>query len=367
MARIESLSILASSGGNDYLAEKYGETIENIQSKNVSAQIKNTDLSGNPESGTVEAKRFANATVNAYGTARAGGAGTKIKAKPVIVAIDKDREIIEEVEEKDVSLYGVEAVVEKRIKNHEMRMGKDMERDFFDVMSGTGDVYTTTETDIKAKVEAAIVALEKTKNEWVDGVDRMFMTVIANADTYSALQGEIDKLPNAATDSAAAEIEVYHGTKIRKSTDLPDGVEFIVQVDGSVAQPVRYTLSPAAKIPMSNAYSFGIFYSFGTKEVSPDLVKVKTDGTLTVTSAAGDASGKTAISIKEGKIAKTAYYYKTASSVTTPTIGSTLNGYTAWNGSDEITATTNHKIAIAEVNPDGKVIKAGVATVTSKA
>ena len=50
--------------------------------------LKNTDLSGDPTSGTVEGKRFVNVVGQAYGTARSAGKGNKVKAKPVIVAID---------------------------------------------------------------------------------------------------------------------------------------------------------------------------------------------------------------------------------------------------------------------------------------
>lgn len=367
MARIQSLSILASTTGNDYLAEQYGKVIENIQSKNIASQIKNNDLSGNPGAGTVEAKRFANAEVNAYGTARSGGAGSKIVAEPVVVAIDTHREIIEEIEEEDVALYGVESVIERRLANHELRMGKDLEKNFFKVMASYGQVFTTSESTMIGKVEAAIVTLEETQNTYVDGVDRMFMTVIASPSVYSALQGEIDKLSNPLGNSGAAEIEMFHGCKIRKSTDLPTGVEFIVAVDGSVAQPLRVKLQPAKQIEFSKAYGFGIFYDFGTKEVSPDLIQVKTSGTLTLTSAAGTASGDTKVTVKEAALAGTKYFVKSASSQTAPAVGTELTGYTEWDGIADITATTGHKLAVAEVNADGLVIRAGLATVVSKA
>ena len=48
----------------------------------------------------------------------------------------------------------------------------------------------------------------------------------------------------------------------------------IAMVDGAVAQPVLTTLDEAGKIPMSNAYHFGLFYSYGTKAVMPDLIQV---------------------------------------------------------------------------------------------
>ena len=104
MARITSLNVLLETTGRDYLAELYGKVIEGVTKALVSTNMKNTDLSGDPVSGTVEAKRFANATPKSYGTARAAGAGDAIKARPVTVAIDTDREIVEELENKDVDL-----------------------------------------------------------------------------------------------------------------------------------------------------------------------------------------------------------------------------------------------------------------------
>lgn len=68
MARIQSLAILASNAGNDFLAEQYGVVIDNIIKGTISSQLKNKDLSGDPTTGTVEAKRFCNSKANPYGT-----------------------------------------------------------------------------------------------------------------------------------------------------------------------------------------------------------------------------------------------------------------------------------------------------------
>ena len=102
MPRINALNILLESDGKEYLAELYGKTIEGVQKALISGSMKNMDLSGDPVSGTVEAKRFVNATPKNYGTARTAGKGDAVKAKPVTVAIDTDREIVEELEQKDV-------------------------------------------------------------------------------------------------------------------------------------------------------------------------------------------------------------------------------------------------------------------------
>ena len=83
------------------VSELYGKVIENVQKALISAGLKNTDLSGDPSSGSVEAKRFVNASSQEYGTARAAGKGNAVKAKPVTVVVDTNREIVEEIEEKD--------------------------------------------------------------------------------------------------------------------------------------------------------------------------------------------------------------------------------------------------------------------------
>lgn len=91
-------------------------------------------------------------------------------------------------------------------------------------------------------------------------------------------------------------------------------------------------------------------------------------GALTVTSAEGGTSGKTALTVTPAKAAGNGYKYKTAASVTPPAYGAACTtGYTAWDGSAEITATTGQKILVVEVTADNKARAAGIATVTAKA
>ena len=86
---------------------------------------------------------------------------------------------------------------------------------------------------------------------------------------------------------------------------------------------------------------------------------------LTVTSTAG-ASGKTAITVTPAKLTGNSYVYKTHAAVApTVTIGQDLTSWTAWDGSAEITATSTHKITVAEVNASKLAVKAGNTTVTS--
>lgn len=86
---------------------------------------------------------------------------------------------------------------------------------------------------------------------------------------------------------------------------------------------------------------------------------------LTVTSTAG-TSGKTIISVTPNKLTGNTYVYKTHATVAPAvTIGQDLTSWSTWNGVAEITATSTHKITIAEVNASKLAVKAGNTTVTS--
>jgi hypothetical protein len=265
--------MLLESTGKDFLAEEYGKVIENIGKNTISGILKNKDLSGDPTAGSVEAKRFVNATSAEYGTARSANKGSAVKAKPVTISIDTDREIIEEVEEKDVKLYGVSNVISRRIGNHEKVMARDLERAFFSAAASAGSALSTDKTAINEKIEALIQQIETTKNDFVDGVDRDMIAIVCDTATYGELRNFLDKdANNANVNTAAAEFGTFHGVKVYSSVYLPSGVEAIGMVEGAVAQPVLPTISDAEKIQLSNAYGFGMFYSYGTKAVMPDLI-----------------------------------------------------------------------------------------------
>lgn len=91
------------------------------------------------------------------------------------------------------------------------------------------------------------------------------------------------------------------------------------------------------------------------------------DGKLTVTTAEGTVSGKTAVTVTPALTSGNSYKYKTGASVTTPAVGDVCSsGYTNWDGSAEITATTGNTIVIVEVDAGNKAVKVGSATVAAK-
>lgn len=89
MARTNAISLLASANTNTTLSELYGLVIENVQKGIISAALKSQQYTGNPRAGSIEFKRFANATANVYGTARTAGAGDKVTVPPVTVNLSE--------------------------------------------------------------------------------------------------------------------------------------------------------------------------------------------------------------------------------------------------------------------------------------
>ena len=283
MARIESLNVLLTTTGNDYLAEQYGAVIENVQKECISQALKNTDLSGTPGAGTYEAKRFANKTSNNYGTARAAGAGQAIKAKPVTVPVNVDKEIVVEAETKDVTLYGVDNLVEREAASAQRAMIRELERAFFAEANTSGTSFTPSAgaSTVEAIAEELIQSVETVNNNFVDGVPRDMIHVVCATAFYGQLRTYFDKVEQGGASAEA--FGTFHGVKFYSSVYLPQGVDAIAMVEGAIAQPVLPTIAPAERIQFSNAIGFGIFYSYGTKAVAEDLVFAYSSGGTTTT------------------------------------------------------------------------------------
>ena len=89
---------------------------------------------------------------------------------------------------------------------------------------------------------------------------------------------------------------------------------------------------------------------------------------LTVTSAASSTtSGKTKLTISPALTSGNSYKYKVADNAVLPAAGQSVKGWTAWNGTDEITDATGKEICVVECDSAYRALKAGVATVTAKA
>lgn len=90
-------------------------------------------------------------------------------------------------------------------------------------------------------------------------------------------------------------------------------------------------------------------------------------GTLTVTSAAGTASGNTKITVSPAKEnANNVYKYKVAAETTAIGYGQNLRNWTTWDGKADIKAVTGQKITVVECDGTYKALNAGNTSVTAK-
>lgn len=281
MARQDALSIYVSDTVKDKLAETYGEVIEAVQKGAISEQIKNKNYSGDPTTGTVEIDRFKNATVNDLGTARTNAKGDKLKnTGKVVISVDTDKEIVEEIAKKDIKLYGLDGMAEKRKANHTKRMIAYLDNQFFAEAESEGTALTNVaETSIENILEALIQSVETTQNDWVDGVERDMLVLTVKPSVYGKIRNYIDKV-----DGTDGTTDYFHNVKLysnhRQTKDA------ICMIDGAVAQLVTTDEYDAEKIPLSNDIALELFFSKGTKAVMPDLIKfiasVGTDNTVKV-------------------------------------------------------------------------------------
>lgn len=90
-------------------------------------------------------------------------------------------------------------------------------------------------------------------------------------------------------------------------------------------------------------------------------------GALTVTSAAGTATGDTKITVNPAKEnSNNVYKYKVATDAVTVGYGQNLRNWTSWDGKADIKATTEQKITVVECDGTYKALNAGSASVTAK-
>ena len=151
----------------------------------------------------------------------------------------------------------------------------------------------------------------------------------------------------------------------------------------AVCAPVVYDVSmigaPTAQSKGKYLYYERYYYDvFALNQrragVFANLGAVSTLGTLTVTSAAGEASGASAISVTSGAsgYASSAFFYTAGASVTAPTAGTALTGYTLLSKSIPVNAqvaglTASQTIQVVEANAlTLQPISYGTATIVTK-
>lgn len=273
MARTKALSLLQAAATKADLAEIYGIVIDNVQKDTLSAGLKSQSYTGNPAAGSVEFKRFVNSSAKTYGTARTAAKGDAVTAPPITVNLDTHKEIVEEVAKFDLDTFGVGSIMARRAANHIDTMVSDLDVAFFSAAGAVATAVTPTATTEAEKLEEAVVTLETVKNDYVRGIPRNMIVAVVSPTFYSKIRTQLDSLPQANVDTAAEEFAMYHGFKVYNSINLPTGVDALIMATGAVAQPVvTYQYSEPEKIPLSNDFAAAMFYDYGVKALTPDLI-----------------------------------------------------------------------------------------------
>lgn len=264
----------------DNLAEILDGVIENIQVSAVSEALKNRNGSGDPTSGSVEYKRFVNAQLKDKGTARTAGKGDKVIAKPVIINIDDDKEIVEELQAKDVKLYGIDGMAEKRKGNFKKRVEAYLDRKFFTGCKTAGTQFTRGSlTEVKDIIDAMIVKAKETQSDFIDGIDAEDLALVVNGTYRKALKNDLDELPNG-TAPSNGRIGMYDSLEVYESNRLPEGVNCFVMLKGAYALPNYITDYTPEKVPFDDAIALENFIYSGAGALNPEAIYFDADTTL---------------------------------------------------------------------------------------
>lgn len=265
----------------DKLLVTYSQVQGTIAASALSMRLKNSQVEGDVvNGGTVRVRRMRTSVVQPYGTARTQGYGNKLQNNGVDVKIDTDREIVEEIERKDILKYGIPSIIQDRSSNHALSMSIDLDKQYFVELQNaasslqkrggasptTGIVDVSGFLNVEDKLLALIRRLESLENENVQKVDRNLMVLTLAPKWYDQLKKYINTLPNPEGNTS----EFFHGVEVYSAPR--QGFDAIVQVRGSVAQPVTVDPYEPARIPFSSAVAVNMFYYFGTKAVMPDCV-----------------------------------------------------------------------------------------------
>lgn len=266
----EALNIMMQNGTTkENLKQVLNGVLENVAAKAISEQIKAKNGSGDPEGGVIEYKRFVNAELKDKGTARTAGKGDAVKAKPVKVVIDTDKEIVEELQGKDVKLYGIDGMAERRKVNHQSAIIRYLDREFFkEVEKGT---EVTAKDNIQDTIDELLQKARTLKNDFIDGIESDLLVIVVDSEYRKGMKKILDDLPNG-TDPKEQAIGMYDSVRVYESMRMPEGIQAVVMMDGAIAQPYYVSEYSAEKVPFDDAVALEDFLYKGTEALMEDTI-----------------------------------------------------------------------------------------------
>lgn len=273
----KATSVVISDGvTKDDLLLQYGKIQDVIAAQFVYRDLVNTNYLNDPiKGGTVKVRRMKTATSQAYGTARTAGEANKLQNNYSKVEVDTDRELAEELSAKDIKLWqeeGALAILEGRREIFGLSMGVELEKAYFTKLQQTAVANSLVDvsggSDIQDKLSLLIEHLEAIENDNVHNVDRSMMVLTVAPKWFDALEKVVTTFNNPITGRTDA--KAFRGVEIRPA--VRQGFDAIVQVVGSLAQPVVMDEFSIDKPDFSNDKYAYMSYYYGTGAVMSDLV-----------------------------------------------------------------------------------------------
>ncbi len=144
-------------------------------------------------------------------------------------------------------------------------------------------------------------------------------------------------------------------------TVLPSGVAVAVQTTYDTTMQTTTTVAETL-LPSYERMDSVYLLATGTIDDGGDGELAE----LTVTSAAGAVSGDTAINVSPALTSGNSYKYKVGDAAQSVTYGKSVQTWTAWDGTSDITAETGKILTLVECDGSYKAVKAGSVAVTVK-
>jgi hypothetical protein len=281
MARTDAVGLVDDNEDEALLSEAYGKLIETYQAKSNVARVKAVGI-GEVSNGSMVFSRFQNSSVEDYGTARGATKGDAVIDDQVTVNLSNHKEIVEELEEFDIKAHGVGNLIQRRSLNHALRMQAHLDRAALAALKTACAAYsaganatdaTVTSADYLAALEAKVVMLETTSNDYVDGIPREMIVAFVSPSKFSLIKSQLDTVYAYNGNSELIEVPGYHGFQIVSEHYLPTGTDFIITVVGNIAQPIHslgYT--QGGRIPLTKSYEVSLFFDYGVGVLAADLI-----------------------------------------------------------------------------------------------
>jgi len=338
-----------------------------------STPVFNTRYEGSPKAGAVKIPvRDAETSVSDYD--KVTGASLSTGTTTYLTVTDFNDKVVNELIDGFDAQAVPDNIVADRLDSAGYTGSQILDTDALKTLAAQGtmeaDHTDTTSSNVYSRIVDARQALSEAN------VPPQGRYLIVSPSIYSALLKDTTNFIRQGDMSQTLVNQGYTGMiagfAVKESNNMPGSVEFIAghsdwchRVREWIVLPHVQDLNGDGAHIGASAVQGRWIYKHKVSKAAAVYVKFLND--LTVTSEAGTASGDTKITVTPALVSGHTYAYKTAASVAIPQYGIAPTGFTAWNGTADITATTGNDIVIAELDAGGLTVKTGTVEVVSKA